>query len=106
MATHTPIINGMVFLLRFSPIRDSRGAYMGEMVDKETDEQVFVDVFPSYADAYRELRKMDEGAWDGSPAYAPVQRKTPPPKGQGRFGQAGSLIASYQSAPQSSQMSP
>jgi len=76
MATHTPLINGMVFLLRFTPIRDSRGGYTGEMLDKEADEQVFVDVFPSYADAYRELRKMDEGAWDGGPAYEPCGVQT------------------------------
>lgn len=62
----------MVFLLRFSAIRGSDGGFMGEMLDKETGEQVFVEVFPSYADAYRELRKMDEGSWqDGDSAYEP-----------------------------------
>ena len=62
----------MVFLLRFSAIRGSDGGFTGEMLDKETGEQVFVEVFPSYADAYRELRKMDEGSWqDGDSAYEP-----------------------------------
>ena len=62
----------MVFLLRFSAIRGSDGGFTGEMLDKETGEQVFVEVFPSYADAYRELRKMDEGSWqDGDNAYEP-----------------------------------
>ena len=62
----------MVFLLRFSAIRGSDGGFTGEMLDKETGEQVFVEVFPSYADAYRELRKMDESSWqDGDSAYEP-----------------------------------
>lgn len=65
---HSPLINGMVYLLRFSPMRDA-GAFFGELVDKETGEQVFADIFPSYKDAYWELLKMDESSWDGGPAY-------------------------------------
>jgi hypothetical protein len=70
MPNHVELLNGMEFHIRITPMRDSGGAVMGLLADKETDETVFESEFPTYKDAYWVLMELDANAWlgaDGSP---------------------------------------
>lgn len=58
MSKHTPVVNGLSFLVR---ITERRGLpVLGQLQDKQTGEIVFEEDFPSYRDAYWVLKELDE----------------------------------------------
>lgn len=57
MSKHTPIINGLSFLIL---ITERRGRpVLGQLQDKQTEEIIFEEEFPSYIDAYWVLKELD-----------------------------------------------
>ena len=60
MSTHTPIVNGLTYLIH---ITKSRGFVMGSLEDKDTGEIIFESEFPTYKDAYWALQEFDENAF-------------------------------------------
>lgn len=61
MSKHTPVVNGLSFLVR---ITERRGLpVLGQLQDKQTGEIVFEEDFPSYRDAYWALKQIDENEY-------------------------------------------
>lgn len=60
MRTHTPIVNGLVYLINIS---QQRGFVMGSLTEKDTGEIVFESEFPTYKDAYWALQELDENVF-------------------------------------------
>ena len=66
MTKHVDLLNGLIYFIRITPLRGWRGAHLGELVDKDTDEVVFESDFPCYKDAYQALMEMDGNSWLGA----------------------------------------
>ena len=67
---HQPLLNGLVYLIRITPVRGSEA--MGALENKATGEIVFESMFPSYKDAYWALMEMDGNEFLGSLASRPL----------------------------------
>jgi hypothetical protein len=67
---HQPLLNGLVYLIRITPVRGSE--VLGTLGDKATGEIVFESMFPSYKDAYWALMEMDGNEFLGSLASRPL----------------------------------
>lgn len=59
MRTETPVVQGLMYILRFT--RQRGGWFIGQL--EEDGEIVFESEFPSYKDAYWALKELDENVF-------------------------------------------
>lgn len=67
---HQPLLNGLVYFIRITPVRGS--GVLGTLEEKGSGEIVFESEFPCYKDAYWALMEMDGNEFLGSLANRPL----------------------------------